>query len=420
LARPTTSRILLRQMIGRVLRGPQTGGDATAHVVYLRDHWMNFEDTIEPGELPWLEWDLTPPTEEGEPVSKPLPPILDDNGVAIASDVVEQVRRMYLLRLNRLPLDPATSHTQLVGYYQLEDQNVPVMAHQRDGYEEIIDRAGRGDTFQGSNATAVFDDTHPPYPTRRAVDAVLSYVRDLGEAPHFVDMSATINPMDTARSLHAESAMTDLERDKWLSEKYCASLASLAYETYEHFQEAVDRELRELRYRERNPGRPRSDPERVQASSTNTSKISVNASPSRDLPTLANVTKRMRTHLAGESVLNRLDNMDLPRLDWTKRPVVTTWAHWSLKTSGRGTGNRFIRINRALRVSPRHVSDELLTYLVFHELLHDLLAGQGHDSEFRRLESLWPDCDQLDVALDTMGERLHLPGQRTSGRRLTT
>ena len=39
---------------------------------------------------------------------------------------------------------PATSHTQLVGYYELEDQHVPVMAHQRDGFKQIIDGALRG------------------------------------------------------------------------------------------------------------------------------------------------------------------------------------------------------------------------------------------------------------------------------------
>ncbi len=418
LARPTTSRILLRQMIGRVLRGPQTGGEATAHVVYLRDHWVNFEDTIEPGELPWLEWDLTDQTDEGEPVLSPLPPVLDDNGVSIAADVLEQVRRMYLLRLNQLPLDPATSHTELVGYYELEDQNVPVMDHQRDGYKQIIDRVQRGNAFHGTAATVVFDDTHPPYPTRRAVDALLNYVRDFGEPPNFVDLSATISPVETARSFHAETAMTDQERDTWLRGKYYASLARLAYETFEHFEEAVDRELRELRYRDRNPGHPRSDPERVRAVDPTTTKIKVNVSAGRALPTLASVTKRMRKHLAGESVLKRLDVADL-WLDWTKRPVVTTWAHWSLTTSGKGAGNRFIRVNRALRVSPKHVSDELLTYLVFHELLHDLLAGQGHDTEFRRLEALWPDCNRLDVELDTMGERLQLPGQTVSGRRPT-
>src|SRR5450759_5154833 len=233
-------------------------------------------------------------------------------------------------------------------------------------------------------------------------------------------MSATVSPLDTATAFHAEKAMTDPQRETWLRDKYDASLARLAYETFEHFEEAVDRELRELRYRDRNPGHPRSDPERVRKLHTTTTSIKVNASLGRDLPTIAIVTKQMRTHLAGEAVLNRLDVLDVPRLAWTRNPVTTTWAHWSLTTSGKGAGNRSIRVNRALQVSPKHVADEVLTYLVFHELLHDVLAGQGHDSEFRRLEALWPDCDQLDISLDTMGESLQLPGQRTSGPRVTT
>ena len=36
LARPTTSHILMQQMIGRVLRRPKANGDADAHLVDFR------------------------------------------------------------------------------------------------------------------------------------------------------------------------------------------------------------------------------------------------------------------------------------------------------------------------------------------------------------------------------------------------
>ncbi len=48
LACPTASRIRLRQMIGRVLRGPASGGDLDADVVYLQDVWANFADISSP------------------------------------------------------------------------------------------------------------------------------------------------------------------------------------------------------------------------------------------------------------------------------------------------------------------------------------------------------------------------------------
>jgi superfamily II DNA or RNA helicase len=44
LTRPTTSEILMRQMIGRALRGPAVGGSEHAYLVSFEDHWDTFRD----------------------------------------------------------------------------------------------------------------------------------------------------------------------------------------------------------------------------------------------------------------------------------------------------------------------------------------------------------------------------------------
>jgi anti-sigma factor RsiW len=46
----------------------------------------------------------------------------------------------------------------------------------------------------------------------------------------------------------------------------------------------------------------------------------------------------------------------------------------------------------------------LLEYILYHELLHHLLPGQGHDAEFHELEAHWPDRDALDLRLATFSE----------------
>src|SRR5690606_5779319 len=51
LARPTQSEILLRQMIGRALRGPAAGGTPEAFLVSFEDHWMQFRDWASPLDL---------------------------------------------------------------------------------------------------------------------------------------------------------------------------------------------------------------------------------------------------------------------------------------------------------------------------------------------------------------------------------
>ena len=51
LARPTTSKILMTQMIGRGLRGEAAGGTKEANIVYFIDEWKGLIDFISPKEL---------------------------------------------------------------------------------------------------------------------------------------------------------------------------------------------------------------------------------------------------------------------------------------------------------------------------------------------------------------------------------
>lgn len=41
-------------------------------------------------------------------------------------------------------------------------------------------------------------------------------------------------------------------------------------------------------------------------------------------------------------------------------------------------------------------------YPRYHELLHHLPAGQGHDAEFRDLEARWTAAEHLDFLFDTL------------------
>jgi ATP-dependent helicase IRC3 len=51
LTRPTKSKILLTQMIGRGLRGPEANGSEVAYIVSFIDNWDNFVDWVSPKEL---------------------------------------------------------------------------------------------------------------------------------------------------------------------------------------------------------------------------------------------------------------------------------------------------------------------------------------------------------------------------------
>lgn len=408
LARPTTSRILMRQMIGRVLRGERAGGENTAHIVYFRDQWTNFDEVIEPGELPGFGGSVA--TTPGSGPEHQMPPVLDASGIEIGEDVLAQIRRMYSTRMAALPLDPMMTAAELVGYYALHDLNVPVMEHQRDTYQAMIKKALANNRFTGAPALSMFDTDPPPYPTARAVHAVLGHVRTYETVPTFVSIKAQVSSFSIARKLRDAPAMDEDARESWLGKEFESSLARLAYESFEHFEEAVDRDLRELRRSRR--GRLL-NPEMLEPRRPSATMPKLIRSATRPLPSLRSVASAMREHLAGEMVLERLDDSDLPELAWTARvgPKAwpAAWAYWTMKNTGQLKGQGVIRVHLSLRAPRSQISDEVLAYLVFHELLHHLLPGQGHSAEFRRLERLWPDADALDVTLDTLHERYRVP-----------
>ena len=408
LARPTTSRILMRQMMGRVLRGPSAGGTSEANIVYLRDEWVNFDEVIEPGELPGLP--TVHAKEPRNPTTRRLPPILDESGkTPVSDDVLAQLRRMYRQRTDSLPIAAATSRTRLAGYYVTLDRNVPVMEHQKPGFELLIERSLHDESFAGSPPASLFDDTYPPYPTLRSLNAVRSHIDSTDVRPDFIALSAPVDPRGIAKRLRKKGAMTDLERERYLLKQYEGSLCRIAFPDFDSFEEAVEREIRELRQAARR-GRNQCDPEQPSAPGRKSEVPfrKLRHSKSRKLPALSGVVNQMHQLLEGEPALEGLHNENLPSVGWTRGPIQGAWAYWSLRMSGPAAGKPIVRVNRMLQAPCTQVSDDLLRYLLFHEMLHNILPGRGHDAEFRRLEAMWPNADQLDFELDTLHEQFDI------------
>jgi superfamily II DNA or RNA helicase len=412
LARPTTSRVLMMQMVGRVLRGPAAGGAPKAHLVYVRDVWHNFEEVLEPGDIPDLVFDLDDDETGLRPVAPPR--IRADSGESIPDTILAQLRRSYAMQIDRIPIDPATSTTELAGYYVTWAAHVPVMAHQLDGYDALIEVLKARQDMRGNPMKSYFGDDYPPYPTQRQLAAVRDHVEMTSESPPFVPLTAAISPRDTASELR-RLKMDDQEREKWLRSQYESSLARIAYTSFDLFEEAVEREVREAR-REEREGRVLSNPEspkRRPSPRVSTRKKRLQRRKDRNLPQLSRIIELTRVHLHGEQTIEPLlsGTYDPPKVEWTDRPISHAWAYWSLSARARNAGAPYIRVNRLLQAPTTQVPEELLEYLLFHELLHDLLPGRGHDTTFRRLEGLWPDADRLDRMLDEMSEHLPSPSR---------
>jgi superfamily II DNA or RNA helicase len=166
LARPTTSPILMRQMVGRVLRGPKAGGGAEAEVVYFRDTWRNLPDVLLPGEvLP----DSRPAPGGRDAPSWSLGAIVDDDDLELRSDLAALIAHAFdalapLFDLddsdpfNDSPPAPLVNGSRLVGFYDIDEMPVPVFAHQVTGVESLLRDALEFD-LKGTAFLSYFDDT---------------------------------------------------------------------------------------------------------------------------------------------------------------------------------------------------------------------------------------------------------------------
>jgi superfamily II DNA or RNA helicase len=401
LARPTTSPILMRQMVGRVLRGPAAGGSDEAEVVHFRDDWQSLPDVLEPSDV--LLEAVEAPDSPGVRSWAPGP-IVDDDELAIRADLAAQIRRAYdsLGTLfstddddpfNDVPPAVLAASTHVVGYYDLGDTVIPVFSHQADGYRQLL--AEHDYSFQGWSFLSHFEDTPPPYPSKRSVAALVDYARNGGEI-ELVPVAISIGPRAAAKELVESGPMTETERFARIASHYERSANRLAFASVEAFEERVNQDLSRFR----DNGRPRLDAE--------------SALPRVDqskLPTLPRANRGLGAATAlAVAAIKRLpaqygDHLQRePTPDWTSRVVESTLAHWSLKPAGKGKGTATIRVNRLLRTTPEHVPDEMLGYLVYHELLHHILPSQGHDAEFRELEAHWPNALDWDLRYDTLDQ----------------
>lgn len=384
LARPTASRILMRQMIGRVLRGPRCGGAAEAHVIFPSDDWRNVRDLLSPMEVLPAGVVSSGDGREGE---RALPPLRDDQGEEIPVDLEAEVARF------SASWNHHSETAKLAGYYALDDRNVPVFEHHREAYESFIDAISAGRKL--TSLLQPFDDCPDPTPSEFMLDDLASYVRVHGHGPVFAPLDLSCTPASVANELMTHVA----SRDDLIQARFETSLNRAMYPTLEHFHAAIEG----IERRRRSGGLDEATPAVTDPS------LPPLPRGDRDLEArLAHVVSRVRDKLP--MLAGGLEN--LPAIMWMTRPSNHVLGVYYEQRYGSGRGSGRIRINPIFNTTDKCVPDEMLDYLVYHELLHHLLPGRGHDQFFWKLEQKWCDSTRLDTAWDTLGERWDTSAER--------
>ena len=182
LARPTRSEILLKQMVGRALRGPATkGGTETAHLVSFADHWEEFADWLDPRSL-FPATEIVP-----EPKAEPPNTTLVEVPWALYQELARQVRQTEFQ--GAVELVPA-GWFDLTGFEGEVNQRpllqVLVYDHQLDGFAELLAAAAAGGV-DDEEIDGFFAGVPQPVPTAAVLRAVAEFVDEMGHAPPFVE-----------------------------------------------------------------------------------------------------------------------------------------------------------------------------------------------------------------------------------------
>lgn len=396
LARPTNSEILMRQMIGRALRGPAAGGSHEAFLVSFEDTWDRLNDWDSPFDLvPDIEA-ITEPEDSASAPIRDVEPLYEYLPWETIRAVAASMRRLSVE--HKADAFEAVPEGWLLLEREDEDESIRVpislYEHQRPCYEALVAwlksrEAGSGPEELDGLYEEFFGDCDSPAPSRHHVGMIVEHFVQGGETPEYHPLSnrKQCDPHEIARLIVQEELGYRGTRQLVESTYTDSSLAKAIYPNPREYQAAIDDALWEIDH-------PDEATQRAKA---------VPVFHPRGEETLSEGPAHHLDTLMAEVLDAGARLLDLPKLEY----------HGILEWSGRilkgwygmayyGERPPRIRINRLLD-SP-DISSETIRFLLWHEFLHVHLHA-GHTPEFRRLEGKWPTYVEANRELDNLNER---------------
>jgi len=371
LTRPTSSDVLLMQMVGRGMRGPDSGGTDKVNIVDFCDKWYSIARWLNPAFLLGEEMEISNPGETEYKRVELIP-------MAMIRDIVKGISYQGVGMTYKYASLP-------VGWYDVNDEEgndakILVFEDQRTGYKEVekdMDyfvnnpKLGPGHIIKGYFRTLGM----PPLETD--LEQLLLYIRTSKEFPVFYSFEErdAIDPCCIADIIKKAdmtiSAANGFIRESY--EKYRELILSL-YDNYETYaQRVMDYVLYEN-------GRVPfgSIVEEVEKEVFELSSIKIKKSLDE---LLTEVIEKMRDAFP--------ENFVRPEIFWTDRDYKSYFAKYDIDRNQ-------VYINSVL--NSVSVEEEVIKYLIYHECLHQ--EFHNHSKEFREREHRYPNFQQWDNFLD--------------------
>jgi len=395
LVRPTGSEILLRQMVGRALRGPAAGGTEEAYIVNFTDDWNLLR-----------EWRTPLADVEGVALVEPPKPSKEATLPKAPMDgLPPEIPWTTLLEVSRDLLAQNAGSIRAfevvpTGWYMLEGGKVgtgtiPVLGHQRVCWDalktkldamspEAVQVLDEGDLYE-----EFFGGCDEPKPNSADFGTVVEHYELDGEPMTFVELEARkkFDPRVIAQKISDED-LGERAKTALLKERYVGIAAGI-YPSIPIFWSAVEAELVALR-----------DPEL--AARTVYAVPVFEPRPDEMLPRdgTHDLEVLLRETLVQGATLLKLPNLPGdPSVEWSAR-LLKGWFGKAHMSDMPGDGRIIINV----LLQSKQISADTLRFLLWHEYLH-LFLRAGHTTEFRDRERMWPGVQAADRELDNLPER---------------
>lgn len=371
LTRPTTSDVLLMQMVGRGMRGAGCGGTETVNIVDFCDKWTSITSWLNPKFICGIE-DVEDEKIEQKPYKFHLIPMdaIRDivKGITYKGEFAE-------IRKSTLP----------IGWYDVIDEygndaKVLVFENQLPGYEAFkrdVEYYLEDNKMTGRKLISKYFKSFGMLPGEGELEDILCYIREEKEFPELklFDVRDEIEPFALSEKIK-QGNMTYTDTMKCIKEAYEQHrvLIESLYGSFDYYKKRVSDCLM--------------FPKGIIPLGTRVEEVDKAVFQLSGEP-LSESIEHLLSEVLEENGEALGKGFIRPEIHWTDHPMASYWGLFYHE-------HNLIYINSLL--NSESIDKEVVKFVIYHECLHQEFVG--HPKEFRLKERLYKDFQKQEHFLE--------------------
>jgi ATP-dependent helicase IRC3 len=409
LTRPTQSEILFMQMIGRGLRGG-VKGTKEVHLVSFEDHWEQFTGWLDAETYIHNRFGIAEAEDEEKITDNKETSIVRTVSFEVINELYKELQKLNMPELVHAPpfeCWPLGWYTLLINSEinanNLTETELPitrtiiVFSHQKQSWDALckaITKENPSKIQREKLYEQWFDDLPNPTVSIAIVDLFIDtcYITGKFIQPEFYSIPnrEAASPDILAQELY-DKPFDGKQRKEYISKWYIDfPILQDIYGDLHSFSKAVSEAYDRIENKDEHRMTTSIGEQFLKAE-----KLNLNI-PETDNIKLEKVFNKLKANIT--LFPNGYDYS--PELEWTHRVMKSYFGIAYL------TKNK-IKINRLLNSKDLEQNEELIEFVMYHEMLH-FSVSKHHNKEFRDHENKFPNSFSLNGILDGMGMKYHI------------